>query len=72
MGYEQRSFRAGGERYCVRLEPEFWRFVEEVAIARGLSLAWFVRAIDKRRARGQGLGSALRCEVLRHFRAYEK
>ncbi|MEM1289423.1 MAG: ribbon-helix-helix domain-containing protein [Pseudomonadota bacterium] len=69
MSYEQRNFRAGGERYCVRLEPEFWRLVEEVATARDEPLARFVQAVDQRRARGQGLGSALRCEILRHYRS---
>jgi predicted DNA-binding ribbon-helix-helix protein len=52
----------------IALEPEFWAVLEELARARGLSLARTIAAIDA--ARGAApLASACRVAALEHARA---
>ena len=45
------------------LEPEFWRVLEALAAARGLSLAALIRALDADRA-NRPLASACRLAAL--------
>ena len=61
---EKRSMTIAGHRTSVALEPEFWRAVETMAAARGLSLAALVAEIDGARSPDRNLASALRVAVL--------
>jgi predicted DNA-binding ribbon-helix-helix protein len=64
-GLAKRSLSLAGHRTSLALEPEFWRAVETMAQARGLSLAGLVGQID--RARGERpLASACRVAALAH------
>jgi predicted DNA-binding ribbon-helix-helix protein len=59
----KRSFTIAGHRTSIALEPEFWKALERVAAARGLSLARLVAEIDAGKP-GGGLASALRVHAL--------
>lgn len=59
---EKRSFTIARHRTSIALEPEFWKALEGVAAARGLSLARLVAEIDA--AKTGGLASALRVYTL--------
>jgi predicted DNA-binding ribbon-helix-helix protein len=61
------SLTLRGHRTSVSLEEDFWRAFREMAEARGLGINQLAIEIDE--ARGDiGLASAIRVEVLRHFR----
>ena len=61
------SLTLRGHRTSVSLEEDFWRAFREIAEARGLGINQLAIEIDE--ARGDmGLASAVRVEVLRHFR----
>ena len=62
---EKRSMTIAGHRTSVALEPEFWRAVEDMALARGLSLTALVAEVDGARSPDRNLASALRVAVLR-------
>ena len=59
---KKRSFTIARHRTSVALEAEFWKALEGVAAARGLSLARLVAGIDA--AKRGGLASALRVYAL--------
>jgi predicted DNA-binding ribbon-helix-helix protein len=61
---EKRSFSLSGHRTSVALEPEFWTKLEQLAAARGLTLAALVTAIDAARTPPRSLASALRVHAL--------
>lgn len=62
-GLVKRSLSLAGHRTSLALEPAFWRVLEEMAAARGASLASTVGDVD--RARGaQPLASACRLAAL--------
>ena len=65
--YEQRSLRLNGQRWCLRLEPEFWSMLERIARREGEPLTELIDRVQHERLPGQGTGSALRCFVIRHF-----
>jgi predicted DNA-binding ribbon-helix-helix protein len=58
----KRSFTIARHRTSIALEPEFWKALERLAAARGLSLARLVAEIDA--AKVGGLASALRVHAL--------
>jgi predicted DNA-binding ribbon-helix-helix protein len=60
---KKRSFTIARHRTSIALEPEFWKTLERVAAARGLSLARLVAEIDAGKPSG-GLASALRVYAL--------
>jgi predicted DNA-binding ribbon-helix-helix protein len=62
---EKRSFSLAGHRTSVALEPAFWRALEALAAARGVTLAKLVQAVDEARLEGEvPLASALRVRAL--------
>lgn len=63
----KRSFTIRGHRTSISLEAPFWEALKEVARARGTSVAALVALIDTRRG-GTNLSSAVRIEILAHFR----
>lgn len=64
----KRSFTIRGHRTSISLEAAFWEALKEVARARGTSVAALVAGIDTRRG-GTNLSSAVRIEILAHFRS---
>ncbi|MGH7005153.1 MAG: ribbon-helix-helix domain-containing protein [Alphaproteobacteria bacterium] len=60
---KKRSFTIARHRTSVALEPQFWAVLEEIAGARGLSLARLVAESDAAEQPG-GLASALRLHSL--------
>jgi len=64
----KRSVVLTGHATSIALEPAFWTVLEDLARARGLSLARTVAAIDAARAEAP-LASACRLAALEHVRA---
>jgi predicted DNA-binding ribbon-helix-helix protein len=62
-GLAKRSLSLAGHRTSLALEPQFWRVLEALAEARGLSLAGLVATIDAERGSG-ALASACRLAAL--------
>jgi predicted DNA-binding ribbon-helix-helix protein len=62
-GLAKRSLSLAGHRTSLALEPQFWRVLEALAAARGLSLAGLVAAIDADRG-ASALASACRIAAL--------
>ena len=63
------SLTLHGHRTSVSLEPEFWEAFREIAEARGVALNQMAAEIDDARAGDEGLATAIRLHVLRHYRA---
>ena len=61
----KRSVLLSGHATSIALEPEFWAVLEEMAKARGLSLAGLIGAIDGERG-ARPLASACRVSALNH------
>jgi len=62
---KKRSVLLAGHATSIALEPEFWAVLDEMATARGSSLAALILGID--RARGaRALASACRVAALVH------
>jgi predicted DNA-binding ribbon-helix-helix protein len=64
-GLAKRSVSLAGHRTSLALEPAFWRVLEAMAAAQGLSLAGLVAQIDQARG-GRPLASACRLAALAH------
>lgn len=62
-GLRKRSLSLAGHATSVALEPEFWAVLDEMAAARGLSLAGLVRELDETRG-PRPLASSLRVAAL--------
>lgn len=62
MALRKRTLRLAQHNTSVALEPEFWTALEQLATARGQTLAKFVASVDAERQ--GGLASALRVAVL--------
>jgi predicted DNA-binding ribbon-helix-helix protein len=65
MRSDKRSVTVAGHRTSISLEPEFWDALGAIARAEARSLNDLVTEIDRRRASGRTLSSALRVHVLR-------
>ncbi len=66
-GQSKRSVTISGHRTSVSLENEFWSALKEISAQRNVSLQGLIEQIDATRS-GEGLSSAIRIHVLRHFR----
>ncbi len=67
----KRSITISGHRTSISLEPDFWAALQDIAIAKGLSLSALVAAIDDARTQADdktGLSSAIRTFVLQNYR----
>lgn len=60
----KRSVLLSGHATSIALEPEFWAVLEEMAAARGSSLAGLIGRIDAQRGE-RALASACRVAALR-------
>ena len=67
MTLRKRSLSLNGHRTSIALEPEFWREIDLIAQASGLSLAASIASIDAGRG-DRPLASALRLAVLSHLK----
>jgi predicted DNA-binding ribbon-helix-helix protein len=64
MPLAKRSFTVAGHRTSVALEPEFWRALMDLAMARDTRLSTLVAELDAARSEAQPLASALRVHAL--------
>lgn len=64
----KRSISIRGHRTSIALEASFWDAFEEIAAARGKSIAGLVAEIDEQRGE-TNLSSALRQHILAYYRA---
>ena len=63
----KRSFTIRGHRTSISLEAPFWEALRDIARARSVALSAVVADIDTRRG-GTNLSSAVRIEILAHYR----
>ncbi|WP_082537007.1 MULTISPECIES: ribbon-helix-helix domain-containing protein [unclassified Aureimonas] len=63
-GVVKRSLTIRGHRTSISLEDPFWRELQSIASAKGLSLARLVADLDANRPDGTNLSSLLRVYVL--------
>jgi predicted DNA-binding ribbon-helix-helix protein len=64
----RKCMRVGSVRTSIKLEVEFWSFLEELAAGRGLSLARFVSEVANAHPDRTNLASTLRLFVLAQAR----
>ncbi|MFO1174349.1 MAG: ribbon-helix-helix domain-containing protein [Paracoccaceae bacterium] len=62
------SLTLNGHRTSVSLEPEFWQAFRDMAAERHMALNALAAEIDAARIGETGLASAIRLQVLRHYR----
>lgn len=62
------SLAIAGHRTSISVEEPFWLGLNELAAARGTSLAALVAEIDRTRPQGTNLSSAVRLAVLAWYR----
>jgi predicted DNA-binding ribbon-helix-helix protein len=65
---KKRSILVGGHKTSVSLEDPFWRALQEIAGAEGVSVSHVISRIGKSRAQFN-LSSAIRLFVLDHYRS---
>ena len=63
-----KTMRVGAIRTSIKLEPEFWSYLTEVAQARGLRLTALVNEVAQATPGRASLASALRVFALLHAR----
>jgi len=63
VNLRKRSLTVAGHATSLALEPEFWAVLDEIAAARGLSLAGLIAELDLSRA-DRPLASACRLAAL--------
>jgi predicted DNA-binding ribbon-helix-helix protein len=59
---------ASGERTSIRLEPELWDALRQIAAAAGLTLPAMVQRIEAEAPPGSGRTSAVRVFIVEHYR----
>lgn len=59
------SVSLSGHQTSITLEPEFFDALKHIATARGVSVASIIGELDRTRAPGTNLSSAIRVWVLR-------
>lgn len=64
---EKHSLTLHGHRTSVSLEAEFWDAFRAIALERGQTLNALAVEIDESRGGDEGLASAIRVFVLRHY-----
>jgi predicted DNA-binding ribbon-helix-helix protein len=62
------SLTLHGHRTSVSLEPEFWEAFRIIAVEKATPLNALAAEIDDARTGDEGLASAIRVYVLRHYR----
>ncbi len=67
--HPHRGVVIAGHPTSLRLEPEFWDFLREIAYERQLSLRELINAISRAKSRKVTLAGALRVFVAQHYRS---
>ena len=57
-----------GRPTSLRLEPEFWDYLREIAFMKQVSISRLVSVINQHKGKGIPLASALRIFVAQHYR----
>ena len=65
---QKHSLTLKGHRTSVSLEKEFWDAFREIAAEKSIPINALAAEIDAERGIEMGLASAIRLNVLRHFR----
>jgi predicted DNA-binding ribbon-helix-helix protein len=65
---QPRNVTVLGQRTSIRLEPEFWEVMEEMARRGGVSIHQLCSAVEAQRRPGQSRTSAIRAHLLRNLR----
>ena len=65
----KRTVVISGHETSVSLEPEFWEVLGEIAGAKNISVAAFIRQVDEYRAQSErdNLSSAIRIFILKYL-----
>jgi predicted DNA-binding ribbon-helix-helix protein len=63
-----RKVEFDGRPTSLRLEPEFWQYLREIAYERRVTLAELISVVNRLKGNGVSLASALRIFVARHYR----
>jgi predicted DNA-binding ribbon-helix-helix protein len=66
---KHRGILIAGRPTSLRLEPEFWYFLREVAYERQFTLGELINAINRTKSGKVSLASAPRVFVAQHYRA---
>ena len=67
--HPHRGVVIAGHPTSLRLEPEFWDFLREIAYERQLSLRELINAISRAKSRKVTLAGALRVFIAQHYRS---
>ena len=57
-----------GRPTSLRLEPEFWQYLREIAVGRRVALHTLISVVNQHRGKNVSLASALRVFVAQHYR----
>jgi predicted DNA-binding ribbon-helix-helix protein len=63
-----RKIQICDRKTSVRLEPEFWFYLRQVAVEQGCTAKALIEAVEKARKPERSLSSALRVYVTTHLR----
>jgi len=66
--HKPRSIRFDGRKTSLRIEPELWRYLLEIAIERKVTLGELVSVLNRFKGEDCSLSSALRVFVAQHYR----
>ena len=69
LGLINRNVTVNGRRTSIRLEPEMWDALEEIAKREGVRVSDVVSRIDREMRGASGLTARVRVFVLGYFRA---
>ena len=63
VGLNRAKIQIHDRKTCVRLEPEFWFYLRQVAAEQACTAKALIEAVEKARTPGRSLSSALRVYV---------
>jgi predicted DNA-binding ribbon-helix-helix protein len=63
-----RKVEFDGRPTSLRLEPEFWDYLREIAFEKRVAISTLVSVINQHKGNGVSLASALRIFVAQHYR----
>ena len=63
-----RKVEFDGQPKSLRLEPEFWQYLREIAYERRVTRAELISVVNRLKGNGVPLASALRIFVAQHYR----
>jgi predicted DNA-binding ribbon-helix-helix protein len=63
-----RKIEFDGRPTSLRLEPEFWQYLREIAFEKRVAVSTLIGVINQHKGNGISLASALRIFVAQHYR----